>query len=78
MAGATVLTVNNMEHVHFVPTSLEFKSKVGMTDLASETNPMKPMRKNYWTHAGFIRKVVNHYIAIFSPGQGRKKYQTGY
>ena len=65
MASTAVLPVDNLEHVDFITTCLEFKTQVGMTDFAAKSDSMKPVRKNHGTHLGRVRIIIHHDIAIF-------------
>ena len=64
MASAAVLTVDDFQHVDLVAARFHLESKIGMADLASEADAMKPVRKYDRAHTRSLRVIVDQYIAV--------------
>lgn len=65
VAGATELTIDNFQHVDLVAAGLKLEAQVRMTDLATESNTVKPMGKDSRPHTRLIRVVINYDITVF-------------
>jgi len=65
MASATILTVDNFQHIDLIAARFHLESKICMADLASEADAMKPVRKNDRAHACSLRVIIDQYIAVF-------------
>lgn len=66
MASATELAVKDFQHRDVVATGFELKAKIAMTDLATETNAVKPVGEYGRAHACRVRVIVDYDIAVFS------------
>lgn len=68
MANAAKFTVDNFVHIDVVSPGLEFKADVSVTDFALKSYSVKPVREYRRAHAGFVRVIINDYIAVFGAG----------
>src|SRR3990172_1907404 len=54
MTGAAKLAVDDLGHIDLVAARLELKSQIGVTYLAPEPDPVKPVREDNRPHARSI------------------------
>ena len=65
MAGTTILPIDNFQHIDLITAGFHFETQIGVTDLASEADAVKPVRENDRAHCSSIRIIIYQYIAIF-------------
>jgi hypothetical protein len=75
MTGTTVLTIDNFQHIDLVTAGFHLEAEVGVTDLATETDTMKPVRKNHRAHAGLIGVIIHQHITILGNDYRRHREQ---
>jgi len=68
MACSAILAIGNVRHQHIAGTDTHLETNFSVTNRASETNPMKPVREYHWAHTCFYRQLVERYITVFGSG----------
>jgi hypothetical protein len=64
VASATVLAIEDLQHVDVVPAGFELETQVAMADFAAETDPVEPVWKDDRTYPGIIRIVIDDDVPV--------------
>lgn len=68
VAGATKTPFGDVGHPEIVGADAHLESQLGVANLATETDPVKPVGKHHRPHAFLFRPPVQHYIGILRVG----------
>lgn len=65
-------------HRDVIGTCAHLEAKLGMTNLAAKSYPMKPMRINHRPHAILFGRVIKDYVGVLCLSKAcREEYEQG-
>ena len=65
MAHTTKLTIDDFLHGDVIAARAHLKSQLKMTNLATKSNAMEPVRVNHRPHALLLRMLIEYHVGIF-------------
>lgn len=64
VAGTAKPPLDDVRHLEVIAANAHLETELGVTYLATEAYPMKPVREYHGPHAFFFRAPVQHYVSI--------------
>ena len=59
VAGSAEFTIDNFQHVDLVAPGFHLEPEIGVANLATKSNAMKPVRENHRAHTGCVGEIVD-------------------
>ena len=76
MAHSAKFALRDFIHGDIIGARPHFKPQFVVTDLATKTDSMKPVRKHHGPDALLFRIIVQYHVAILRTGRGRKYHSS--